>query len=146
ETYRRLATLAYLLAGYTGRDSLPCAWARRVGFWRYDGMAGPRTGGTGDREAGPGAVRRPTTQDDRHPPGRLVAVDIRDRGGLRGWGTGLRLDAALAQGRGSPSGPAVRPAQCHGRPGGGRRSAMARRSEDLRPGGTGRTGHRRTGG
>src|SRR5690606_3693351 len=125
ETYRRVATVAYLLAGYTGRDGLACVRARRVGSWRYDGMAGPRTGGTGVREAGTGIVRRPPTQDDRHPARRRVAADLRDRGGLRGRGTGLRLDAERAQGRRSPPGPAVRPAQRHGRPGGGRRGAVA---------------------
>jgi len=59
--------------------------------------------------------------------------------------TGSWLDAERAQGRGSPPGSAVRPAQRHGRPGRGLGGAVAGRGEDLRLGDRCRTDHRRTG-
>ena len=113
-----------------------------VRSWAYDGMAGRRTGRAGVRAARAGAVRRSQTQDDRHLASRRVTADLRDRGGLRGWRTGLWLDAERAQGRGSPSGSAVRAAQRHGRPGRGLRGAVAGRGEDLRSGDRFRTDHR----
>jgi hypothetical protein len=70
--------------------------------WADDGMAGRRAGGAGVRAAGAGAVRRSPAQDDSHPASRRVAADLRDRGGLRGWRAGVRLDGGRAQGRRDP--------------------------------------------
>src|SRR5215469_2123605 len=81
---------------------------------RYDALAGFRTGCARLRAARARAVRRPQAQDNCHLARRRVAADLRDRDRLRGRRPELRVDAQRAQGRGSPPGSAVRPAQRHG--------------------------------
>ncbi len=103
-----------------------------LGSWAHDGVAGRRTGSAGVRAARAGTVRRSQTQDNRHRANRWVAADLRDRDGLRGRRTSLRLDAERARARicvGIRGSPCTAPRSIRSRA--PRRSGRARRRSPV---------------